>query len=109
MDSYLDRLRTVQAWIRVVCGIAMTLTDDASSMTCSQFLYIGMFRSNYVLTVDVRLIFAAGLFAQDPREQDCIIDMLESCCERSGWWAGPLHEDLRAAWTKTSGSRNGEL
>lgn len=41
MDVYLERLKTVQSWIRIVCGIAMTLTDDASSMMCSQCLFIG--------------------------------------------------------------------
>lgn len=46
---YLERLRTVQAWIRIVCGIAMTLTDEASSMMCSQCLFIGMFHRSISL------------------------------------------------------------
>lgn len=41
VDTYLKHQRTIQECIRVVCGVAMALNDDASSVISSQSLYIG--------------------------------------------------------------------
>lgn len=41
MDDFISRQKTVQESINVVCGIGMTVIDDASSMMSSQCLFIG--------------------------------------------------------------------
>ncbi|KAK7398535.1 hypothetical protein QQX98_012083 [Neonectria punicea] len=42
MEDFMKRQRTIQDSIEVVCGIGMTLTEDASSLLSSQCLFIGM-------------------------------------------------------------------
>jgi hypothetical protein len=41
MEDFISRQKTVQESINVVCGIGMTVIDDASSMMSSQCLFIG--------------------------------------------------------------------
>jgi hypothetical protein len=41
LDSFMNRHKTIQESVDVVCGIGMTLTEDASSMMSSQCLFIG--------------------------------------------------------------------
>jgi hypothetical protein len=43
MDQYMKRHGTIQRCVQNICGIAMTLKDDASSFMSSQALFIGMF------------------------------------------------------------------
>lgn len=41
LESFMKRQKTIQDSIEMVCGIGMTLTEDASSMLSSQCLFIG--------------------------------------------------------------------
>lgn len=41
LESYLKRQCTIQDSIEMVCGIGMTLTEDASTMLSSQCMFIG--------------------------------------------------------------------
>jgi hypothetical protein len=41
--GYLEQGRLITKYVANICGIAMTLTDNASSVMCSQCLFIGMF------------------------------------------------------------------
>jgi hypothetical protein len=41
IDGFMERQRTIQEGIEVICGIGMTLTEDASSILSSQCLFIG--------------------------------------------------------------------
>jgi hypothetical protein len=107
-DDYVERLRTVQPWIRIVCGIGMTLTDEASSMMSSQFLFIGTppCRNTSGSCLQLEEVnqntnnVPAGLFAQDERERAAIVEMIDAASEKSGWWAGSLGEDLRMTWAQ---------
>ena len=45
IDSFIQRQKTIQQSIEAVCGIGMTLTDDASSLVSSQCLFIGEIHS----------------------------------------------------------------
>lgn len=40
-DDFISRQKIVRESIDIVCGIGMTVTDDASSMMASQCLFIG--------------------------------------------------------------------
>jgi hypothetical protein len=40
--GYLEQSRMISKFVNNICGIAMTLTDHASSVMSSQCLYIGM-------------------------------------------------------------------
>lgn len=41
LESFMKRQRTLQTSIDMICGLGMTLTEDASSMLSSQCLFIG--------------------------------------------------------------------
>lgn len=41
-EVYAQQRKSIRECISAVCGIAMTLTDFASSVMCSQCLFIGM-------------------------------------------------------------------
>ena len=79
----------------MVCGIGMTLTEDASSMLSSQCLFIGTFPFH---KLDVLLTVSAGMFMQDPRQKEAVLDMLDSCQKRCGWPTPSLKFELEAIW-----------
>ncbi|ENH72007.1 hypothetical protein FOC1_g10001856 [Fusarium oxysporum f. sp. cubense race 1] len=72
--------KEIQESIRMVCGIGMTLTEDASSMLSSQCLFI------------------AGMFMQNPRERECVLEMLDTCQKRCGWPTPSLRSELGQIW-----------
>lgn len=41
LEAFMKRQKKIQDSIEVVCGIGMTLTEDASSMVSSQCMFIG--------------------------------------------------------------------
>lgn len=41
--GYLEQSRMISRYVNNICGIAMTLSDSASSVMCSQCLYIGIY------------------------------------------------------------------
>lgn len=43
VDAYLERFKTVQSWIHTICGVGLTLLDDASSLISSQCVFIGAY------------------------------------------------------------------
>lgn len=58
MRSYMEQQRLLEKAVETICGIAMTLTDDASSVVSSQCLFIGMF---IVLSSSDSLLFVQVL------------------------------------------------
>lgn len=60
----------------------------------SMHVFMGMYVTD--------MIFSAGMFTQDPRERNCILDMLDTRRNRTGWPVNPLGEELRQLWLKTS-------
>lgn len=79
----------------MVCGIGMTLTEDASSMLSSQCLFIGTFLLH---NCDGLLTGVAGMFMQDPRQKEAVLDMLDACQKRCGWPTPSLRFELEAIW-----------
>ncbi|CAH0042255.1 unnamed protein product [Clonostachys rhizophaga] len=80
MEKFMHRQKTIQDSIELVCGIGLTLTEDASSMMSSQCLFI------------------AGMFMQDDRQRVCLLEMLESCRDRCRWPASSLGLELEQIW-----------
>ncbi|CAK7211675.1 hypothetical protein SCUCBS95973_001195 [Sporothrix curviconia] len=80
LDAYLQQRKAIQRYVAIVCGIALTLTDDAASVMCSQCLYI------------------AGLSIEDPTRQRAVLGLLEECRQRAVWPATPLGDELARKW-----------
>ncbi|KAL3479968.1 fungal-specific transcription factor domain-containing protein [Aspergillus californicus] len=80
LDQYLQRQATVRQCVEIICGIAMALKDDGSSLMSSQCLFI------------------AGIFTQDGRSRECILDLLDLCRRRTGWPVRSFGDELRQSW-----------
>lgn len=92
----MERQKTIQESIEMVCGIAVTLTEDASSILSSQCLFIGEFRPSSDFEADFHE--TAGMFMQDARQRGCILELLDSCRDRCGWPSLSLGSDLEQLW-----------
>lgn len=97
IQGLLSRQKEIQESIKMVCGIGMILTEDASSMLSSQCLFIG--RSPMQSSELYRLTpWAAGMFMQNPRERECVVEMLDTCQKRCGWPTPSLRSELEQIW-----------
>ena len=43
-------------------------------------------------------MLVAGMFMQDPRQKEAVLDMLDSCQRRCGWPTPSLKFELEAIW-----------
>ncbi|KAL3425562.1 Zn(II)2Cys6 transcription factor [Phlyctema vagabunda] len=82
MRGYMEQQKLLTKAVETICGIAITLTDDASSVMSSQCLYI------------------AGLCIQDASQRGAVLSMIDSCHQRIGWPTKSLSEDLKSEWAK---------
>ncbi|OGM51128.1 hypothetical protein ABOM_000020 [Aspergillus bombycis] len=80
LERYLERQARIQCCLKDICGVAMMLKDNPSSLMSSQALFI------------------AGMFAQEPGAREAILELLESCRERSGWPVRSLGAELQQLW-----------
>ncbi|KAF7596517.1 hypothetical protein BBP40_001389 [Aspergillus hancockii] len=80
LSIYLERQNVIDQCIENICGIAMMLSDDASSMMSSQ------------------AIFIAGMFTKETRSREAVLGLLDSCRQRTGWPVKPLRDELRQFW-----------
>ncbi|CEL05239.1 hypothetical protein ASPCAL06358 [Aspergillus calidoustus] len=80
IDQFLERQTSIRQCVEIICGIAMALKDDASSLISSQCLFI------------------AGTFTQDSRSRDCVLELLESCRQRTGWPVHSFGSELKQMW-----------
>lgn len=48
-ENFMERQKTIQSSIKMICSIGMTLTENASSMLSSQCLFVGT--SAYLLLI----------------------------------------------------------
>ncbi|KAI9899762.1 hypothetical protein N3K66_006223 [Trichothecium roseum] len=78
LESFMRRQEAMQNSIEVVCGIAMELTEDASSMMASQ------------------CIFIAGMFIKDARQRRSVLEMLQ--LRRNSWPSPTLTSELQEIW-----------
>jgi hypothetical protein len=95
LDSYLEQQTRVRQCVEIICGIAMTLKDDASSVLSSQCLFIG----NFILWQSfLMLTLLAGMFTQGSRSRECVLDLLELCRQRTGWPVQSFGDELKQLW-----------
>ncbi|KAL3464949.1 fungal-specific transcription factor domain-containing protein [Aspergillus heterothallicus] len=80
IDQFLERQTSIRQCVEIICGIAMALKDDGSSLISSQCLFI------------------AGMFTQDSRSRECVLDLLESCRQRTGWPVHSFGDELKQQW-----------
>ncbi|KAL4739431.1 fungal-specific transcription factor domain-containing protein [Aspergillus similis] len=80
LDGYLERQTRIRQCVEIICGIAMTLNDDASGLISSQ------------------CIFIAGMFTQGSNSRECVLDLLESCRRRTGWPVHSFGDELKQIW-----------
>ncbi|RDW89677.1 hypothetical protein BP6252_01709 [Coleophoma cylindrospora] len=83
MRGYMEQQKLLAKAVDTICGIAMTLTDDAASVMSSQCLYI------------------AGLCVQETRQREAVLALIDTCHRRTGWPTVSLSEDLKADWQKS--------
>ncbi|KAE8330937.1 Zn(II)2Cys6 transcription factor [Aspergillus sergii] len=80
LEQYLERQTLIKCCVKDICGIALMLKDNPSSLMSSQALFI------------------AGMFTQEPCGRKAILELLESCRERSGWPVRSLGAELQRFW-----------
>lgn len=110
IEQYIQRQCAIKCCVEEICGIAVTLKDDPSSMMSSQALYIGLSLSSNSWAVHANQDIA-GKFTQDQRDRKAILELLESCRDRSGWPVRSLGEELQQFWedhesTKSASAAN---
>ncbi|KAK0100673.1 hypothetical protein ONS95_007125 [Cadophora gregata] len=87
--GFLEQSRMISRYVNNICGIAMTLNDNASSIMCSQCLYI------------------AGMCVQDSRKRHAVLQMIDACRRRSGWPVSSLGDELQAFWDSSAATPGG--
>jgi hypothetical protein len=82
-SEFLRRESQLSEAVDVICGIAMTITEEPSSVSSTQCL------------------FAAGLYThdKDPRKREAIVQLIDAHQMRTGWPIHSLSEELQAEWT----------
>ncbi|KAJ5081533.1 hypothetical protein NUU61_009797, partial [Penicillium alfredii] len=80
LEQFIERHNAMKRCVEDICGIAMTLKDNPSSLMSSQALFI------------------AGLFTQERYAREAILELLESCRERTGWPVRSLGTELQQFW-----------
>ncbi len=78
LAAFRQRQAIIQESVRAVGGLAMALTDDASSLVSSQCLFV------------------AGLFTHDRAQAEVILGLLAACEARTGWTPRFHGEELGA-------------
>jgi hypothetical protein len=101
LDTHLKRITKIQHCVNMICGVAMTLTDDASGLMSAQALFIGKIHKSYAYRVRrYKLIFLAlaGMYIQDRQARICVLELINLCRQRTGWPATPLIDELKELW-----------
>lgn len=100
MREYMAQQRLLAKAVDTVCGIALTLTDAASSLMSSQCLYIG--KSKYCPdTLYMLKLIVAGLCIHDLRQRESVISLIDGCHRKTGWPTRSLSHDLREEWQRS--------
>ncbi|OJJ66231.1 hypothetical protein ASPBRDRAFT_59903 [Aspergillus brasiliensis CBS 101740] len=88
LEQYLERQSAIKYYVEDICGIAMTLKDNASSLMSSQAVFI-------------------GIFTQEKRAREDILELLDSCRARAGWPVRSLGVELQELWERQDSQATG--
>lgn len=80
--GFMEQQQVLVKSVNTICGIAMPMNDDASSLISSQCLFI------------------AGMCVQDSRQREALVSMIDACQHRTGWPTRSLSGELSAEWRK---------
>lgn len=104
LEQYIERQNVIKRCVEDICGIALTLKDNPSSLMSSQALFIGeLFNATYLGSSANQDI--AGIFTQELYAREAILELLESCRRRTGWPVRPLSEELQQFWENQEPSK----
>ncbi|KAJ3545313.1 hypothetical protein NM208_g2570 [Fusarium decemcellulare] len=78
--EYLERQKTLKKWARMVCSIAMSCTDYASSVMSSQ------------------CVFIAGMVIEGDSQRAAVLEYLDTSSQRAGWPGYSLGRELNEIW-----------
>lgn len=98
LERYLEQQKLITRCVENICGIALTLKDNASCLMSSQALFIGMWV--FVIKTDRTDKGTAGTYTQGINARKAVLGLLASCRERSGWPVKPLGTELQQIWDK---------
>lgn len=84
MGTFIEQQTLLSRCVDQICGIAQSLSDTASSILSSQCLFI------------------AGNCTQDGRRREQIVNLINTCRQRTGWPTKPLEDELRELWRPTT-------
>ncbi|KAF3056511.1 hypothetical protein GL218_06495 [Daldinia childiae] len=79
-QMYASLRKSIKESIRIICGVAMSLNDFASSVLCSQCLFI------------------AGLPLENSEQRRVVLDLLGRCRMQAGWPVRSLKDRLVSIW-----------
>lgn len=96
LNGFMKRQKHLDRYAEAIGGIAVTLTDYASSVASSQCLFIGTFCSPVSATMFD--FDTAGMCTFDERKRKEILRLIDMCRMRTGWPVKPMHEELKAIW-----------
>ena len=97
IGDFMAKQATVKTYTDAICGLASTLTDDASAIMSSQCLFIGKIPRSVSFAISSPT-FLAGLCIQDQRERLEVVRLLKASRERAGWPFNPLSDHLQMIW-----------
>jgi hypothetical protein len=98
LDGFIEQQAALAKYADIICGIATTLTDDASGIMSSQCLFIGAY---LIMTTTLILTPQAGMCMHGTARRQAVLRFIESCRRRTSWPIRPLGEELEAVWNGT--------
>ncbi|GKZ34153.1 hypothetical protein AbraIFM66950_004335 [Aspergillus brasiliensis] len=88
LEQYLERQSAIKHYVEDICGIAMTLKDNASSLMSSQAVFI-------------------GIFTQEKHAREAVLELLDSYRARTGWPVRSLGVELQELWERQDSKATG--
>ena len=82
----------------------MALEDNASCLLSSQALFIGTRFVSIYKDRDSANGPIAGIYTEEGPARTAILELLETCRERTGWPVKPLGVELQQIWEKQGSS-----
>lgn len=98
INARMKHQSSLDAHVETICGIALLLSDYASSTLTSQCLFIGMSVCASFYEISTDKILTAGLCTYDRQRRNEILGLLAGCRKRTGWPRVPLEDDLEKYW-----------
>lgn len=100
LEQYLKQQRQLRHCSRMICSIAVTQTDTASSIMSSQCVFIGK-ELSCVPEIVVADTSEAGMTITDTKQREVVLKLLEQFQHKSGWPGQSLGEEMKQIWDRS--------